>query len=52
MTEAEINALAKKWIDINKMNIVLAGDKDKIMPGLKKMGYNVVELDADGNRVN
>lgn len=52
MTEAEINALAKKWIGINKMNIVLAGDKDKIMPGLKKMGYNVVELDADGNRVN
>jgi hypothetical protein len=30
------------------MKIVLAGDKDKIEPGLKALGYTIVELDADG----
>ncbi len=50
ITANEISALAKKWIDASKMNIVLAGDKEKITPGLEKMGYKIVELDADGER--
>jgi len=49
MTAAEINALAKKWLNLDKMNILLVGDKTKILPGLQKMGYEIVELDADGN---
>ncbi|MFN5133998.1 MAG: M16 family metallopeptidase, partial [Chitinophagaceae bacterium] len=49
MTAAEINALAKKWLNLDKMNILLVGDKAKILPGLQKMGYEIVELDADGN---
>jgi zinc protease len=44
----EIDALAKKWIDVNKMNILLVGDKAKILPGLQKMGYEIIELDVDG----
>ena len=47
--KAEIDALAKKWIRPGKINIVLVGDKAKILPGLQKMGYEIVELDADGN---
>ncbi|MFN5134916.1 MAG: M16 family metallopeptidase, partial [Chitinophagaceae bacterium] len=39
MTAAEINALAKKWLNLDKMNILLVGDKTKILPGLQKMGY-------------
>ena len=35
----------------NKMNIVLVGDKDKILPGLQRLGYDIVELDADGNPI-
>jgi len=49
ITAADINALAKKYIDINKMYILLVGDKAKILPGLEKLGKKIVELDADGN---
>ncbi|HOZ51434.1 MAG TPA: pitrilysin family protein [Chitinophagaceae bacterium] len=45
---SELNAMAKKWIDPAKMNIVLAGDKEKIVPTIEKLGYKIVELDADG----
>ncbi len=45
----EIEALAKKYYDLNKMNILLVGDKDQFMPALKDFGYEIVELDANGN---
>ena len=48
--KSELDALAKKWLDVNKMNILLVGDKAKILPGLQKMGYEIVELDVDGNK--
>ncbi len=51
ITKNEIDAIANKYFDINKINIVLAGDKQKILPGLQKMGYEIVEMDADGNVV-
>lgn len=51
ITKSEIDAIAKKWIDLNKMNILIVGDKEKIVPGLQKFGYEIVELDADGNPV-
>ena len=50
MKKAEIDALAKKWIDVNKINILLVGDKAKILPGLQKSGYEIIELDTDGNK--
>ena len=50
MTKAEIDALAKKWLVADKMNILLVGDKAKILPGLQKSGYDLVELDVDGNK--
>ncbi|MXV14888.1 M16 family metallopeptidase [Hufsiella ginkgonis] len=49
ISKAEIDALAKKYLDVNKMIILVVGDKDLVMPGLKKLGYDIVELDADGN---
>jgi zinc protease len=48
LTKDDVNALAKKWLPIDKMNILLVGDKDKVLPGLKKFDYEVVELDTDG----
>jgi zinc protease len=48
MTKAQIDALAKKYIDTTKLNMLLVGDKAKILPGLQKLGYPIVELDADG----
>jgi len=51
MTKKEIDAMAKKWINPDKMNMLLVGDKAKILPGLQKLGYPIVELDADGKPV-
>ena len=50
MTKKEIDAMAKKWLVIAKMNILLVGDKNKILPGIQKLGYDIVELDVDGNK--
>jgi zinc protease len=50
ITKEEINALAKKWIDTEKMYILLVGDKAKIQPGLQKLGYDIIELDVNGNQ--
>ncbi len=50
ITTADLNTVAKKWLDPAKMNVVLAGDKEKIAPVLEKMGYKIVELDSDGER--
>jgi len=51
MSKKDIDALAKKYIDANKLNMLLVGDKAKILPGLQKLGYPVVELDVDGKPV-
>jgi zinc protease len=51
MTKKDIDALAKKWVNPDKLNMLLVGDKAKILPGLQKLGYPIVELDADGKPV-
>jgi zinc protease len=51
ITKKDIDALAKKWIKPDKLNMLLVGDKAKILPGLQKMGYKIIELDADGKPV-
>jgi len=49
MTVADVNALAKKYLPIDQMYIMVVGDKAKIYDGLKKLGYEIVELDMSGN---
>ena len=51
ITKAEIDAIAKKWINADKMNILLVGDKEKVLPTLQKFGFEIIELDTDGNPV-
>jgi len=51
LTKAEIDAVAKKMLNPDKMNILLVGDKAKIFEGVKKLGYEIVELDAEGKKV-
>ncbi|MFC6996952.1 M16 family metallopeptidase [Rufibacter roseus] len=48
ITKEEINALAKKYLPVDNMSIMLVGDKASIKPKLEKLGYEVVELDPDG----
>ena len=45
----EINALAAQYLPTEKMVITIVGDKEKILPGLQKLGYEVVDVDSDGN---
>ena len=49
ITKKEIDAIAKKYLDVNRMNILLVGDKKVILPGLQRLGYEIVGLDAEGN---
>ena len=47
----ELNAVAKKQLAMDEMIIVVVGDKEAILPELKALGYDIVELDEDGNPV-
>ena len=40
-----------KIINPDKMNILLVEDKAKILEGVKKLGYQIIEMDADGKVV-
>jgi len=51
MTKGELDKTTKKYLSLDKMNILLVGDKAKYMEGIKKYGYDIVELDADGKPV-
>lgn len=51
LTKAEVDAVTKKMINPEKMNILLVGDKAKIQEGVSKLGYEIVELDSDGKPV-
>lgn len=50
-TKAELDAAYKKVIRPGEFAIVVVGDKQVIGPGLQKLGYEIVELDANGKRI-
>ena len=47
----ELNALAKKKLNISQVNIVVVGDKESNLEKVKKLGYEVKEVDVNGNEV-
>ncbi|MBK6936564.1 MAG: insulinase family protein [Chitinophagaceae bacterium] len=51
LTKQQVDATAKKLLAPEKMNILLVGDKAKIYEGVKRLGYEIIELDADGKVV-
>ena len=51
LTKQELDAFAKKMLSPEKMNILLVGDKAKIYSGVKKLGYEIIELDVDGKKI-
>ncbi len=51
ITKEQLKASSNKYIKPDKLNILLVGDKARILEGIKKLGYEVVELDADGKKI-
>lgn len=49
ITKEEINEIAKKYLPYNNMIILVVGDKAQVFDKLKGLGYEVVELDINGN---
>jgi zinc protease len=47
----ELNELASKHLNMQDMIIVVVGDKAVIEDDLKALGYEIVEMDADGNLI-
>ena len=51
LTKQQVDGMAKKMLNPEKMNILLVGDKAKILEGVKKLGYEIIELDAEGKKI-
>ncbi|QSX34781.1 insulinase family protein [Shewanella avicenniae] len=41
---AQLNQLAKKWLDPQSMGILVVGDKASVKPTLEALGYKVVDM--------
>jgi zinc protease len=52
ITAEEVNALAKKYLPYEKMVVVVVGDKAANLEKVKKLGYDVIEIDVNGKVVN
>ena len=48
----ELNALAKKYLPYDKMLVLVVGDKASNLEKIKKLGYEVVEVDINGKVLN
>ncbi len=52
ITKEEINQLARKNLPMDKMVIFILGDKTTNFEKVKRLGYEVVEIDNEGNIIN
>lgn len=48
VTKKELDALAEKYLQPENMYILVVGDEKSIRPGLEKLGYEIIVLDASG----
>ena len=51
LTGEQMKAITSRYLRPEKINILLVGDKASIAEGVKKLGYEIVELDTNGNKV-
>ncbi len=49
IAQNDLSMLAEKHLNMDDMLIVVVGDKETILPGLEGLGYEIVELDVNGN---
>jgi zinc protease len=52
ISQEEINQLAKRYLPLEKMVILVVGDKETTLSSLKELGYPIVELNTDGEPVS
>ena len=52
ISKPEIDSLAKANLPFNKMAILIVGDKASNFEKLSKLGYEIIELDVNGNKIN
>jgi zinc protease len=51
ITKPEIDKLAAKYLNLDDMIMVVVGDKAKVYDDVAALGYDMLEVDADGNPV-
>lgn len=51
VTLADVNRVANRYLDPDKMAIVIVGDRKMIEPGLKELGYPITIMDTEGNPI-
>jgi zinc protease len=51
ITKEQLKETATRYLHPEKFNILIVGDKARILEGVKKSGYEIIELDADGNKI-
>ena len=52
ITQDDLNALAREYVDVSRMTMLVVGDKDLVGKSLEELGYGeVTELDIDGNPI-
>jgi zinc protease len=52
LTKNDIDGLAKRYLPLEKMIVVVVGDKASNFEKVKMLGYPVIELDMEGNPLN
>lgn len=52
ISKPEINHLAKKHLPYERMVVVVVGDKASNLEKVKKLGFEVIEIDSNGKPVN
>lgn len=51
LSKNDIDGLAKRYLPLDKMTVVVVGDKNSNMDKLAKLGFEVVELDSNGELI-
>ncbi len=51
VAQKDLSDLAEQHLNMDEMLIVVVGDKATILPGLQELGYEIIELDANGNTI-
>jgi len=49
LTKEELQLISKQVVKPGLLNWIVVGDKTKILDSLKELGYEIIEVDADGN---